>query len=197
MRSPSGGEQLLAAAARRPTTTSSSNPRRRGGGVGPGAGAVPAQGRQGGEHPRPRAGRMRHEGDRPRHGSSDALAPLSPLPRTEPPAKATDKSPAGTVAGPPRTARCWSASWTADPSVGRLHYLPGAVGHAPAPGARLEYDARRRPLLLLHGKEQESIGELKAGDRRGQLDRHRDRDTLGAKEKPLPACRRSTCRSHR
>ena len=57
---------------------------------------------------------------------------------------------------------------TADPFVGRLTYLRVLSGHAPFAGARLERDRnedeRIGQLLLLHGKEQEPIGELKAGE---------------------------------
>ena len=80
---------------------------------------------------------------------------------------------------------------TADPFVGRLTYLRVLSGtlHSQAHvwNATRGEDERIGQLLLLHGKEQEPIGELKAGEigAVAKLTVTETGDTLAAKEKPL------------
>ena len=80
---------------------------------------------------------------------------------------------------------------TADPFVGRLTYLRVLSGTLRSQahvwnGSRDE-DERIGQLLLLHGKEQEPIGELKAGEigAVAKLAVTETGDTLSAREKPL------------
>ncbi len=123
----------------------------------------------------------------------DAFTRYLPSPADEPPAKATDKS-GGTVELPadesgPLLVRVFKT--TADPYVGRLTYLRVLSGtlHSQAHvwNTTRDEDERIGQLLLLHGKEQESIGELKAGEigAVAKLTVTETGDTLGAKEKPL------------
>ena len=103
-------------------------------------------------------------------GLLDAIVRYLPSPADEPPAKATDK--AGTVAeveadeGGPLLVRVFKT--TADPFVGRLTYLRVLSGtlrsQAHVWNTTRDEDERIGQLLLLHGKEQEAIGELKAGE---------------------------------
>src|SRR3954464_9263390 len=100
----------------------------------------------------------------------DAIVRYLPSPADEPPAKAADRSGAdievaADEAGP-LLVRVFKT--TADPFVGRLTYLRVLSGtlHSQAHvwnGTRNE-DERIGQLLLLHGKEQEPIAELKAGE---------------------------------
>ena len=123
----------------------------------------------------------------------DAFTRYLPSPADEPPAKATDKS-GGTVELPadesgPLLVRVFKT--TADPYVGRLTYLRVLSGtlHSQAHvwNTTRDEDERIGQLLLLHGKEQESIGELKAGEigAVAKLTVTETGDTLGSKEKPL------------
>ena len=79
----------------------------------------------------------------------------------------------------------------ADPFVGRLTYLRVLSGTLHSQGhvwnATRGEDERIGQLLLLHGKEQEPIGELKAGEigAVAKLTVTETGDTLSAKEKPL------------
>ncbi len=79
----------------------------------------------------------------------------------------------------------------ADPFVGRLTYLrilSGTLhGQAHAWNANRDEDERIGQLLLLHGKEQEPIGELQAGEigAVAKLVSTETGDTLSAREKPV------------
>ncbi|HEV7809798.1 MAG TPA: elongation factor G [Candidatus Limnocylindrales bacterium] len=79
----------------------------------------------------------------------------------------------------------------ADPFVGRLTYLrilSGTLhGQAHAWNANRDEDERIGQLLLLHGKEQEPIGELQAGEigAVAKLASTETGDTLSAREKPV------------
>ncbi len=79
----------------------------------------------------------------------------------------------------------------ADPFVGRLTYLRVLSGTLHGQGhvwnASRNEDERIGQLLLLHGKEQEPIGELKAGEigAVAKLAVTETGDTLSTKEKPL------------
>src|SRR5436305_1507528 len=79
----------------------------------------------------------------------------------------------------------------ADPFVGRLTYLrvlSGTLhGQAHAWNANRDEDERVGQLLLLHGKEQEPIGELQAGEigAVAKLVATETGDTLSAREKPV------------
>jgi len=123
----------------------------------------------------------------------DAIVRYLPSPADEAPAKPLDKSGA-TVEVPadesgPLLARVFKT--TADPFVGRLTYLRVLSGtlHSQAHvwNSTRNEDERIGQLLLLHGKEQEPIGELKAGEigAVAKLAVTETGDTLGAKEKPL------------
>jgi elongation factor G len=123
----------------------------------------------------------------------DAIVRYLPSPADEAPVKATDKS-GGTVEVPadesgPLLARVFKT--TADPFVGRLTYLRILSGtlHSQAHvwNTTRNEDERIGQLLLLHGKEQEPIGELKAGEigAVAKLSVTETGDTLGAREKPL------------
>ena len=79
----------------------------------------------------------------------------------------------------------------ADPFVGRLTYLRVLSGTLHSQGhvwnATRSEDERIGQLLLLHGKEQEAIGELKAGEigAVAKLTVTATGDTLSSKERPL------------
>jgi len=123
----------------------------------------------------------------------DAIVRYLPSPADEAPVKGTDKA-GGTVevtadeAGP-LLARVFKT--TADPFVGRLTYLRILSGtlHSQAHiwNSTRNEDERIGQLLLLHGKEQEPIGELKAGEigAVAKLSVTETGDTLSAREKPL------------
>jgi elongation factor G len=123
----------------------------------------------------------------------DAFVRYLPSPADEAPVKATDKAGA-TVEVPadesgPLLARVFKT--TADPFVGRLTYLRVLSGtlHSQAHvwnSSRSE-DERIGQLLLLHGKEQEPIGELKAGEigSVAKLSVTETGDTISVREKPL------------
>jgi elongation factor G len=123
----------------------------------------------------------------------DAIVRYLPSPADEAPVKATDK--AGAVVeiaadeNGPLLARVFKT--TADPFVGRLTYLRILSGtlksQAHVWNASRNEDERIGQLLLLHGKEQEPIGELKAGEigAVAKLAVTETGDTLSAKEKPL------------
>src|SRR4051794_37723733 len=80
---------------------------------------------------------------------------------------------------------------SADPFVGRLTYLrvlSGTLhGQAHAWNAGRDEDERIGQLLLLHGKEQEPIGELQAGEigAVAKLAATETGDTLSSREKPV------------
>src|SRR6185369_16720864 len=126
-------------------------------------------------------------------GLLDAIVRYLPSPADEPPVKALDKSGA-TVEVPadadgPLLVRVFKT--TADPFVGRLTYLRVLSGtlrsQAHVWNASQGEDERIGQLLLLHGKEQEPIGELKAGEigAVAKLTVTETGDALSAKEKPL------------
>jgi elongation factor G len=123
----------------------------------------------------------------------DALVRYLPSPADEAPVKALDKSGA-TVEVPadekgPLLVRVFKT--TADPFVGRLTYLRVLSGtlHSQAHvwNTTRNEDERIGQLLLLHGKEQEPIGELKAGEigAVAKLTVTETGDTLGVKDKTL------------
>ena len=126
-------------------------------------------------------------------GLLDAIVRYLPSPADEPPVKATDKSGA-TVELPadengPLLVRVFKT--TADPFVGRLTYLRVLSGtlHSQAHvwNSTRGEDERIGQLLLLHGKEQEPIGELEAGEigAIAKLAVTETGDTLSTKERPL------------
>ena len=123
----------------------------------------------------------------------DAFTRYLPSPADEAPVKATDKS-GGTVEiaadeSGPLLVRVFKTA--ADPFVGRLTYMRVLSGtlrsQAHVWNTTRDEDERIGQLLLLHGKEQEPIGELKAGEigAVAKLNVTETGDTLGAKEKPL------------
>jgi elongation factor G len=126
-------------------------------------------------------------------GLLDAIVRYLPSPADEAPVKATEKG--GAVVeiaadeSGPLLVRVFKT--TADPFVGRLTYLRVLSGtlHSQAHvwnGSRSE-DERIGQLLLLHGKEQEAIGELKAGEigAVAKLTVTETGDTLSTKERTL------------
>src|SRR6476659_9649831 len=125
-------------------------------------------------------------------GLLDAIVRYLPAPADEAPTKATEKSGEVEISADengPLLVRVFKT--TADPFVGRLTYLRVLSGtlHSQAHvwnSGRSE-DERIGQLLLLHGKEQEPIGELKAGEigAVAKLTVTATGDTLGAREKPL------------
>ena len=126
-------------------------------------------------------------------GLLDAIVRYLPSPADEPPVKALDKG--GATAEVPADGdgallvRVFKT--TADPFVGRLTYLRVLSGtlHSQAHvwNTTQGEDERIGQLVLLHGKEQEPIGELKAGEigAVAKLNVTATGDTLGAREKPL------------
>ncbi len=126
-------------------------------------------------------------------GLLDAIVRYLPSPADEPPVKATDKGGA-TVELPadengPLLVRVFKT--TADPFVGRLTYLRVLSGTLHSQGhvwnSTRGEDERIGQLLLLHGKEQEPIGELEAGEigAVAKLAVTETGDTLSTKERPL------------
>ncbi len=125
-------------------------------------------------------------------GLLDAIVRYLPSPADEAPTKAADKSGDVEIAADengPLLVRVFKT--TADPFVGRLTYLRVLSGtlHSQAHvwnSGRSE-DERIGQLLLLHGKEQEPIGELKAGEigAVAKLTVTETGDTLASREKPL------------
>ena len=126
-------------------------------------------------------------------GLLDTIVRYLPSPADEAPTQAIDKT--GTVVeipadeSGPLVVRVFKT--TADPFVGRLTYLRVLSGtlHSQAHvwnGTRNE-DERIGQLLLLHGKEQEPIGELKAGEigSVAKLAVTETGDTLSSREHPL------------
>ncbi|MBA2701625.1 MAG: elongation factor G [Chloroflexi bacterium] len=127
------------------------------------------------------------------NGLLDAIVRYLPSPADEPPAGATDRA-GGSVEIPadeagPLLVRVFKT--TADPYVGRLTYLRVLSGtlHSQAHvwNANRGEDERIGQLLLLHGKEQEPIGALKAGEigAVAKLGVTETGDTLSGKERPL------------
>jgi elongation factor G len=123
----------------------------------------------------------------------DAIVRYLPSPADEGPVTARDKSGAEVDVAPdpdgPLLARVFKTA--ADPFVGRLTYLRVLSGTLHSQGhawnqAR-DHDERIGQLLLLHGKEQEPIGELKAGEigAIAKLSVTSTGDTLSSREKPF------------
>ncbi|MEX1170940.1 MAG: elongation factor G [Chloroflexota bacterium] len=123
----------------------------------------------------------------------DAIVRYLPSPADEAPVRATDKS-GETVEVPadesgPLLARVFKT--TADPFVGRLTYLRVLSGtlrsQAHVWNSTRGEDERIGQLLLLHGKDQEPIGELKAGEigAVAKLSVTETGDTISVREKPL------------
>jgi elongation factor G len=124
-------------------------------------------------------------------GLLDAIVRYLPSPADEPPAQVRDKSGEAEVPADesgPLLVRVFKT--TADPFVGRLTYLRVLSGtlHSQAHvwNSSRNVDERIGQLLLLHGKEQEPIGELKAGEigAVAKLSETETGDTLVSKEKP-------------
>ena len=126
-------------------------------------------------------------------GLLDAIVRYLPSPADEPPVATTDRAGA-TVEVPadesgPLLVRVFKT--TADPFVGRLTYLRVLSGTLKSQthvwNATRSEDERIGQLLLLHGKEQEAIGELKAGEigAVAKLTVTETGDTLSVREKPL------------
>ena len=104
-------------------------------------------------------------------GLLDAIGRYLPSPEEEPPVGVIDAKSGGTIdvapdADGPLLVRVFKTA--ADPFVGRLSYLRVLSGtlhsQAHAWNASQGEDERIGQLLLLHGKEQEPTGELKAGE---------------------------------
>jgi elongation factor G len=123
----------------------------------------------------------------------DAIVRYLPSPADEAPVKATDKGGATVEVAAdesgPLLARVFKT--TADPFVGRLTYLRVLSGtlrsQAHVWNSSHGEDERIGQLLLLHGKEQEPIGELKAGEigAVAKLSVTETGDTLSDRDKPL------------
>ena len=126
-------------------------------------------------------------------GLLDAIVRYLPSPADEPPVKAADKGGATVEVAAdesgPLLVRVFKT--TADPFVGRLTYLRVLSGtlrsQAHVWNTARNDEERIGQLLLLHGKEQEAIGELKAGEigAVAKLTVTETGDTLSAKERPL------------
>ena len=123
----------------------------------------------------------------------DAFTRYLPSPADEAPVKAETKG-GETVEVPadesgPLLVRVFKT--TADPFVGRLTYMRVLSGtlksQAHVWNSTRDEDERIGQLLLLHGKEQEPIGELKAGEigAVAKLTVTETGDTLSVKEQPL------------
>jgi elongation factor G len=123
----------------------------------------------------------------------DAIVRYLPSPADEGPVMALDKAGKEVEVAPdpngPLLVRVFKTA--ADPFVGRLTYLRVLSGtlHSQAHvwNAKRDADERIGQLLLLHGKEQEPIGELEAGEigAIAKLAVTATGDTLSSKEKPL------------
>ncbi len=123
----------------------------------------------------------------------DAIVRYLPSPADEPPARVTDK--AGKVIDVPADEKgpllVRVFKTTADPFVGRLTYLRVLSGtlHSQAHvwNSTRHEDERIGQLLLLHGKDQELIGELEAGEIGAvtKLGVTETGDTLSSRDVPL------------
>jgi elongation factor G len=125
-------------------------------------------------------------------GLLDAIVRYLPSPADEAPTKATTRSGETEIPADesgPLLVRVFKT--TADPFVGRLTYLRVLSGtlrsQAHVWNSTRDEDERIGQLLLLHGKEQEPIGELKAGEigAVAKLAVTETGDTLTSREKPL------------
>ncbi|MCI0585127.1 MAG: GTP-binding protein, partial [Chloroflexi bacterium] len=123
----------------------------------------------------------------------DAIVRYLPSPADEGPVEALDKGGATVEVPPdpsgPLLARVFKTA--ADPFVGRLTYLRVLSGTLHSQGHAWNQgrgqDERIGQLLLLHGKDQEPIGELKAGEigAIAKLSVTSTGDTLSSREKPF------------
>jgi elongation factor G len=123
----------------------------------------------------------------------DAIVRYLPSPADEGPSTATDRAGKPLEIAPdpdgPLLVRVFKTS--ADPFVGRLTYLRVFSGTLHSQGhvwnASRDAEERIGQLLLLHGKDQEPIGELKAGEigAVAKLAVTATGDTLSSKERPL------------
>jgi elongation factor G len=123
----------------------------------------------------------------------DAFIRYLPSPADEAPAQATDRSGTSVLVPPdpngPLLVRVFKTA--ADPFVGRLTYLRVLSGtlrsQSHAWNSTKNEDERIGQLLLLHGKEQEAIGELEAGEigAVAKLTVTATGDTLASKDRPL------------
>jgi len=127
-------------------------------------------------------------------GLLDAFLRYLPAAHEEPPTVARDPKSNAEVHVPPDPAGALLVrvfKTTADPYVGRLTYLRVLSGtlrsQSHAWNASRGEDERIGQLLLLHGKEQEPIGELKAGEigAVAKLTVTETGDTLSSREHPL------------
>jgi elongation factor G len=127
-------------------------------------------------------------------GLLDAFVRYLPSPADEPPTIARDPKSGDAVAVAPDPAgpllvRVFKTA--ADPYVGRLTYLrvySGTLnGQGHAWNSSRGEDERIGQLLLLHGKDQEAVGDLKAGQigAIAKLAVTETGDTLGTRERPL------------
>jgi elongation factor G len=126
-------------------------------------------------------------------GLADAIVRYFPAPAEEPPVTVTDRGGATVEVAPdpagPLVARVFKTS--ADPYVGRLTFLRVLSGTLRSQGAAFNAnrgeEERIGQLLLLHGKEQEPVGELKAGEigAVAKLGVTHTGDTLASKDRPL------------
>lgn len=127
-------------------------------------------------------------------GLLDAIVRYLPTPAEEPPAavrepKSGDPVQVAPDAAGPLLVRVFKT--TADPFVGRLTYLRVLSGTLRSQGhawnAEKGEDERVGQLLRLHGKEQEPVGELKAGEigAVAKLSATATGDTLSTKERPF------------
>jgi len=123
----------------------------------------------------------------------DAIVRYLPSPADEAPVRATDRA-GGTVDVPPDPSgpllvRVFKTS--ADPFVGRLTYLRVLSGTLHSQGhawnANRGEDERAGQLLLLHGKDQEPVGELKCGEigAVAKLAVTATGDSLSSRDRPL------------
>jgi elongation factor G len=123
----------------------------------------------------------------------DAIVRYLPSPADEGPVTARDKSGKEVEVAPdpkgPLLVRVFKTA--ADPFVGRLTYLRVLSGTLRSQdhvwNATRDVDERIGQLLLLHGKDQEPIGELEAGEigAVAKLSVTATGDTLSSKDKPL------------
>jgi elongation factor G len=123
----------------------------------------------------------------------DAIVRYLPSPADEAPTRTSDKSGAAVEVPAdekgPLLVRVFKT--TADPYVGRLTYLRVLSGtlrsQAHVWNSTRSEDERIGQLLLLHGKEQEPIGELEAGEigAVAKLTVTETGDTLSSREQPL------------
>ena len=127
-------------------------------------------------------------------GLLDAFIRYLPSPADEAPVtahepKSSDPVPVAAGSGGPLLVRAFKTA--ADPFVGRLTYLrvfSGTLhGQDHAWNANRGEDERIGQLLLIHGKDQEPVGELKAGEigAVAKLAVTETGDTLTSREKPL------------